>query len=250
VSETGAYVNSNLLVGSNVGVGTPSPQYPVDVQQSISGISINCAAKVTASEFAVYSDRRIKSDIVYGDVDSYLSSISQLAVCSFNYLDPADKGEGTKIGFIAQDVEAVLPSCVVSVVGFLPNVMQDAVILGAPERFQLRLELPSAAAGLVASGGLAVGTKVKGRFDGAIVLGEVVELADGIALLQVQCELPAGAQTLFLVGTEVHDFKMLNYEQMNTIAIGAIQAQQKTIEAQSAAIAALQSAVAALQQQQ
>ena len=252
VFENGAYVNSNLLVGSNIGVGTPAPQYPVDVQQSISGISLNCAAKVTASEFAVYSDRRIKTDILYGDVDEYLDAINQLAVCSFSYLDPTDKGAGVKTGFIAQDVEAVLPSCVVSVVGYLPNVMQDAAILGAPGRFQLSVQLPPAASTLASAGSIAIGTKIKCRYDGAIVLAKVLELtpdADGsgcVALFDVQCELPQGASTIFVVGTEVQDFKMLNYEQINTIAIGAIQAQQKTIESQAAAIAALQASVATL----
>ena len=248
VFEKGAYVNSNLLVGSNIGVGTPSPQYPVDVQQSIGGISLNCAAKVTASEFAVYSDRRIKADIQYGNVDDYLDAISRLDVCTFSYIDPADKGAGVKTGLIAQDVEAVLPSCVVSVVGYLPNVMQDAAILSTPDRFRLCVQLPPAALSLLATGELAVGTKVKCRYAGAIVLAAVAALdsADGSATLDAQCELPAGASTVFVVGTEVHDFKMLNYEQINTIAIGAIQAQQNAIVALQATVSALQATVAAL----
>ena len=237
VLENNAYVRTQLLVGQQIGVGTQAPSYPVDVQANTNGVSLNCAAKVTAAEFSVYSDRRIKTDIQAVDVDAYLAALGRLTVRTFSYVDPADKGAGAKTGFIAQEVEAVLPACVVSCAEYLPNVMAELAIASYDGRFGAQVTVPAPYASLFVPG-----ASLKARHSGTTILCSVVGSADPsadgsiVVALTLGCTIPSDAASLFAVGTQVHDFKMLNYEQINTIAIGAIQAQQRRIVALEAAI--------------
>jgi hypothetical protein len=237
VLENNAYVRTQLLVGQQIGVGTQAPSSPVDVQANTNGVSLNCAAKVTAAEFSVYSDRRIKTGIEDVDVDAYLAALGRLSVRTFSYVDPADKGAGAKTGFIAQEVEEVLPACVVSCAEYLPNVMADLAIVSYDGRFGAQVAVPASHAALFVAG-----ASLKARHSGTTILCTVVGSADPsadgsvVAELTLGCTIPSDAASLFAVGTQVLDFKMLNYEQINTIAIGAIQAQQRRIEALEAAI--------------
>jgi hypothetical protein len=57
-------------------------------------------------------------------------------------------------------------------------------------------------------------------------------------------DVSAADETIFVVGKKVGDFKMLNHEQLNSVAIGAIKAQQQRIVALEAAVAELRIAVA------
>jgi hypothetical protein len=233
VVDSNAYVHRSLLVNSNIGVGTQEPAFPIDVQINVNGISLNCAAKVTASEFSVYSDQRIKKDIVAADVDAQLAAILRLQVSEFAYVDAADKGAGTKTGFIAQQVASVLPACVTPVAEFLPNVMAALPIAERTDRTHVALDLsalPDAARALL----LREGAQVKCRAaDGGVVIGRATAAdAERRRLeLEVNRVLDEGEAELFVVGTKVDDFHVLNYEQISTIAIGALQAQQKRIDA-------------------
>ena len=236
--ENSLYVRERVLIDTQLGVGTQAPSYPVDVQNSTNGVSINCAAKVTASEFAVYSDRRIKTDILYSDVDEQLAAINRLAVCTFAYLDPTDKGRGVKVGFIAQEVEAVLPGCVVPVHEFIPNLMTEAAVVRRVDQFTVEIDASGLPDGALATLGATEAVKV--RADGVNIIGAFeLDAETGAPLLRLQRELAPETDSVFLVGTKIDDFKTLNYEQMNTIAIGAIQAQSKRIEALERALAAL-----------
>ncbi len=239
--EGHSYVHLNHLVGSNVGVGTATPSYPVDIQSTTSGISLNCAGKVMATEFSVQSDRRIKTDVVDSDINAQLAAIMQLKVCQFAYIDGQDKGTGTKTGFIAQQVGGVLPSCVTPTSDFVPNVMLSLPIASYEAVGRAGATLDVSSAPRAARDLLAVGARVKCRTADATVLGEVssVDEAAATVTLLLDSGIAADAASLFVVGTKISDFNVLNYEQINTIAIGALQAQQIRLEALEAKVAAI-----------
>lgn len=94
---------SILPVGGNVGIRTVSPTFPLHV---------NGTAFATGAAGAL-SDERHKTNIEplsYG-----LDIVMQLKPVSFDWKTPTDDGmQGRQIGFIAQDVEQVLPSAVLT----------------------------------------------------------------------------------------------------------------------------------------
>jgi predicted acyltransferase (DUF342 family) len=220
---------SNVLATA-VGVGTLLPAYPVDVQINTGGVSMNCASKVVASEFTVFSDKRIKTSVQTLDPQAYLDLVDALTVREFAYIDEEEKGAGLRTGFIAQEVEAVAPAVVKTVSGFLPNVFREFRVERTPGSGDAVLVAESA--GAVAPL-LRAGDLIKCRHGGSVVLLQVRDvLLDEQRALRVRVDagaLPDGAASVFVVGTHVDDFKTLSHDQLNSLAIGAIKAQQAQI---------------------
>jgi len=93
-----------ILPDGNVGIGTTSPSYKLHV---------NGTAYATGAAGAL-SDKRHKTNIepITG---SALEIVNALRPVSFDWKDPVDDGmRGTQLGFIAQEVEKVIPSMVLT----------------------------------------------------------------------------------------------------------------------------------------
>ena len=102
-----AKINSSgdsYLNGGNVGIGTTSPAYQLQ-------LSTNSAAKPTSSAWTVVSDIRVKENI--RDYDKGLSSILNIEPKIFDYNGKAGF-EKTKdnIGIIAQDMLNIMPETI------------------------------------------------------------------------------------------------------------------------------------------
>ena len=238
-------VRSTLSVyaGSNIGIGTLTPSAPLDVQNNVTGVSIYSSAKVVASEFSIYSDSRIKTDVRTVDPADYLAMIEGVQVREYRYIDKTEKGVGSKIGFIAQEVEAVAPSCVETVSEYVPNIFAECKIVSISAGGKTAI----VDLGLQVSG-VQEGTMLKLRTvpDGRLLHGAVKSEFAGIVTLQLDGAVGEMDDRVFVVGTRIDDFKMLNHEQLNSVAIGAIKAQIGAMAAQQVRIDALEAAVAAL----
>ena len=104
------------FVGGNVGIGTTTPTSKLDVNGTVSFETINnCSSGIQSSATGVLScyssDERIKQNIIPLTTSNGLDLINQLNPVTFNYKDPNQAG-GTQYGFIAQDVQGVLPGLV------------------------------------------------------------------------------------------------------------------------------------------
>jgi hypothetical protein len=91
----------NLILnplGGNVGIGTASP--------GTYKIYINGTGYLNTTAWAYSSDRRLKENISF--IQSGLSIIEQLKPVKFDYI----KGEKKQAGFIAQEVQKVLPDII------------------------------------------------------------------------------------------------------------------------------------------
>jgi len=135
------------LSGSNVGIGKKDPNAALDVVKATTGISQEFAFRVDKNKdsvlssvltvrtfgsagpynlelgegqafkpgggaWGVFSDRRLKKDIL--PLDGALERLLKLKSATFKYKDPkkSHQFEGTQIGFIAQEVEEVFPEWV------------------------------------------------------------------------------------------------------------------------------------------
>ena len=103
-----------LNVSPYVGIGVTNPEdYKLQLSQ-------NSAAKPISSAWTIASDRRIKEDIVDADLDTCLENVKNLKLRYFKLrddivnLDPMFN-DSHKLGWIAQEVEEVLPKCVTTV---------------------------------------------------------------------------------------------------------------------------------------
>jgi hypothetical protein len=86
-----------LKANGNVGIGTITPQYKLDVAGTIRG------------NYVSPSDQRLKQNIQ--PLENSLAKVEQLRGVSFEWKDKAQDA-GTQVGMIAQEVETVLPELV------------------------------------------------------------------------------------------------------------------------------------------
>ena len=107
--------DQNYFAGK-IGIGTTTPASVLDVNGSIRFETINnCASGIQSSAAGVLScyssDERIKQNIITLATSSGLDLIDQLNPVTFSYKDPNQAG-GVQYGFIAQDVQGILPGLV------------------------------------------------------------------------------------------------------------------------------------------
>ncbi len=105
-------MNERMRIDSsgNIGIGTTSPGYKLDVQ----GGDINASGSVRSAGIALTSDIRYKHDIE--PIENALEKISKIRGVSYNWrIDEFPRmhfSERTQIGVLAQEVEAQFPEVV------------------------------------------------------------------------------------------------------------------------------------------
>ena len=88
-------------------------------------ISIRAKGSIwTEATFIFNSDERIKTDISCIQDDTALNIVNSLDTKEYNYIDPIKKKQMKTIGFIAQDVNNVLPNAVSKVLNIIPDEMR------------------------------------------------------------------------------------------------------------------------------
>jgi hypothetical protein len=114
---TGDFVNSNIAIGLN---RLPSSSYKLEVGGDISSDDIygnnlflqndaSISGNVTANEFLSESDSNLKKNITH--LNNGLDIINRFRPVYYNWKDE-NKGTYREVGFIAQEVENVVPSLV------------------------------------------------------------------------------------------------------------------------------------------
>ena len=153
-----SYVNNGIYdggwrlynSGGRIGIGTTSPEYPLEVQgsnnPSINGwladgnsfryshgwnfpISIRAEKGIRVGADIVWnSDKRIKKNIKNIDGNSALSQIRLIQPKIYNYIDSTTKGDSNVYGFIAQEVKDVILHSTMLSKDYIPNVYCKGVI--------------------------------------------------------------------------------------------------------------------------
>ena len=157
-NTTGTEKVYRFLVGSSekmqisnngyVGIGTSNPSHPltiyskVDTSESGNGraytssttaswtgnigeVSLRVHGRVWATNhYIVTSDSRIKTDISLISDDTALNLVNALESYEYHYIDPERKQPMKTIGFIAQEVNNVVPNAVSIQKDFIPDEMR------------------------------------------------------------------------------------------------------------------------------
>ena len=261
-----AKFTTDLEVGSNVfvvdstnafvGINTATPLFPLDVRGSeasgiedayaylsysgengiLTGSALNNTApvsirsefRVTASEFNALSDMRIKTDITTLPTSDLLELVKSAMIKEYTYLDKAKYGNHKRIGFVAQDLQKILPQAVNTSEDFRPDVYKKARrvedvddVFSCPghgltlgEKYTVRVVLPSDA----------YATSI------CVAIDE-----DTISLPCV----PDDITEVFVFGT-LGELLSIDQDQMSAAAVGAISEIVGRMESMEARLAALE----------
>ena len=110
--------------GGSAGVGDMGIQTDFDTNDHSSGFtttSIKAQYAIQCSGLLITSDRRIKENIREINDESSLEILRKLPCVKYEYIDKMDKGFGTAIGFIGQDVKEHIPLACSLSKEFIPN---------------------------------------------------------------------------------------------------------------------------------
>jgi hypothetical protein len=259
----------------NVGIGTSTPAYPLDIQRQVNatttdygylrshptipdgyrsgsgtfGYGLNVGGAIRANgEIHSWSDARIKTDVVTVNATDSLDKINRLRVVNYGYVDKEAKGIGINTGFIAQEVEKIYPDVVDISNEVIPNIYSLATdVTWNENQSTLLISLPHAH-------GLKSGDMVRLISDSEQSKLYSVGAVESELVFTVS-DFKHPAKEVFVYGKQVNDFRTVNYQGVLVNGISAIQAlskksdaQQKVIEAQSSAIDELRREIESLKQ--
>ena len=150
-------VNNQLYVGQKLGIQQSSPVFPLDVSSfantpytfsgssigilqttgasttsastSIANIVIKANGAIwSTSSFIASSDSRIKTNINDINDDGALQKILKIEPKTYNYIDFLSKGSSNVYGFIAQQINDIIPEAITIKDEFIPNVYEFGTI--------------------------------------------------------------------------------------------------------------------------
>ncbi len=235
----------------NVGIGTASPSCPLEIDGSSnlsdsygflnssgstgqgSGsnpYSIKASDRIMASEFNAVSDQRIKTNINSSNISTDLEKVKQLRLTQYNYIDSISKERKSQKGFIAQEVEKILPEAVNISSGFVPDIFVLATTIKKQEDKTL-IEIPK-------EHKLQKGDLLRLITPAGQIETEVTEVSSSQSFTVKLDGIP---ESIFVYGKKVDDFRAVNYDYIFSTGIGAIQELSKQNEELKAEISSLKS---------
>jgi hypothetical protein len=251
-----------------VGIGTSTPVCPLEVKGTVNltkgpfaymngggdfeyfggsasfPYTIVAEGRVAATEFNAVSDARIKEIAGRSDPRADLETLRKLRVTDYRHIDKSVEGNAIKKGFIAQEVEQIIPEAVSKSRRFTPDIFVKA----AEAKFDPSSR--TAAIRLNKEHHLAVGDRVRLFADDADLNLRVSSVANEKEFVVENCDR-ASAAAVFVYGREVSDFRTLNYDRIFTTGISAIQELARRADAfdeKAARVEALERDVAELKQ--
>lgn len=237
--------NQRMVItsGGNVGIGTGTPGVPLDVigqpiiyhgenasrwftkanELATNGhdayTSIRSQWFVQAFGFVAVSDRRIKDVVCRSDAASDLELIQKLQVTDYRMVDTIQSGESVHKGFIAQEVEKLMPEAVNKGTNFVPTIYQKAASVEYDPAESL------ATLSLENGHDLEVGDLVRMIGDNGIIERTVKGVPSRSSFtIETQGE---HWDRLFVYGKQVDDFRSVDYDRIFTTAVSALQQLKK-----------------------
>jgi hypothetical protein len=212
------HVSSKRNFNFNQGVGDLR-NYSGGVYQHQSGpddYSIVSDGFVWAPSFQATSDQRIKSIDGASNTAKDLETVQKLKVTDYHYIDTTSNGGRAQKGFIAQEVQQVIPEAVSSGPGYIPNIFA----LASEVNFDADKKLLT----ITVSKAHELKTADKVRLiceNGGTKELMVESVVSDNTFVVAKCEKNPGR--VFVHGKQIPDLLNLNYDRIFSTGIGAIQ---------------------------
>jgi len=233
-------ITDRLVINSNgnVGIGTTNANYTLEVfnQKSVTfskgyyltnnafnnittNITTNICAKFNGSIWVtgacyINSDIRTKEDIQDINDDSALLKLLAIEPKTYKYIDKIEKGDKKVYGFIAQQIQEVIPEAIGLEKSYIPNIMLCA------EYYNKIITLPY----LPTKVTINVKDKIK-CFDinNSCIEIEVTKILNELAFEIKDLDKEYKSNKIFVYGTYVSDFHTLSKEHIFSLNVGATQ---------------------------
>ncbi len=235
------HTNPSIVRIANNFVNISRQSYGMFVEQLSNGWSALFEGSIAVQgSVSKVSDKRIKKDINYLNGAEALSTLMKLRVADYRLIDD---GSSTKIhkGFIAQEVEEVLPDVVKTMTNVIPDINAFAQGLSLSGD-QLSIVLDT-------KHGLQVGDRVSlgaDKYNKKLYTVSKTETAQSFSVSEWTSALP---EKLLVYGREVNDFKGIDYTQISNLNISATQELARRVAQLEAENAALRNHNQGLQKQ-
>ncbi|GAB3868309.1 hypothetical protein GCM10028824_12840 [Hymenobacter segetis] len=237
--------DANLLVNGKIGIGKHDPEFPIDINSwnnismqkgfwflmdgacrasvgtHTNSVSIRASTGIYCAAYYCFSDERIKEEITTADGRDALGLLNKLVVKNYYYKDYVSQGPGIKKGFIAQEVEQIIPEAVSITKDFTPGIYSLAENATLADGL-LTISLKKAHE-------LSTGDRVRIITEASGVQDVQVNVLDELTFT-VQ-DWTFSAEHLFIYGEEVDDFRTLDYDYVFCTGISAIQELSKQVDA-------------------
>lgn len=164
---------------------------------------------------AGYSDHRLKKNIQPVESSQCLDYIDRFEAYQFDFIDKTH-GQNDTIGFMASDVQSILPTLVNERVDYLPNIMEQTEVEFL-ENQKVRVILSRVDEAIQ----MGVHLKLMDPRTFRYYIGELVEMDGTVLTLQLD-ETMEALDRVVVYGTQVSDVKTLNYHSIFSMAVGAI----------------------------
>jgi len=187
--------------------------------------------------FIIFSDQRIKTNIINVDIQSNLEIFRKIRPVKHGYIDKLEYGNVRKYGFIAQDVQQLLPEAVVEGTQVIPSIYKRATVVN---NVLLHFDKP-----IQDIQQFNIGTKLKCYDDKNEIIWVVIKTI--IDTQNIEIEEKITNDRLFVYGHSVDDFLQLDKDTIWTVATAALQEVDRQQQADKARIAELEATVAAQQ---
>ena len=200
-----------------MGIGTVAPAYPLDVSGTIRSTTM------LYTSLQQSSDARIKENVSAIDPVWATTVIEKLSVVNYNFIGANEP----TVGFIAQEVESVIPIATKTATGFIPCLVDVTVAEGG-----LSFTVENTVDHVFDVFAVGDTIKVTGSNSG-VQLTTIESIVDGVFTIG-----PAIVGSSFeqIVGRSTNDFKTIDYNALVSCSIAAIQALTERVAALEAAL--------------
>tara|TARA_B100001250_G_C19745012_1_gene764858 strand:- start:70 stop:1449 length:1380 start_codon:yes stop_codon:yes gene_type:complete len=217
-----------------------------------------CAkGNVASVGFDQASDERIKENIVDANASEILDLFRNIELKRYNYIDKFTRGTATTVGFIAQQIQQIIPSNVKRSTQTLPNIYKTGTVSGVGNNIITFTDFNTAnlltgdnVTGIIEidqypSDNDEIKTKIK-----TVIDQNTIEVEDDLSKYMGDIDDEGNAiegTKVFVFGQEVNDLLLIDKIKIFTIATAALQEVDRQLQAEKAKTATLETKTATLE---